>query len=102
MVDEYSEVDEHDRRSSPVNATCERFIGSVRRECLDHTIVLGEAHLQHVLEEYCFQYFNRSRAYQGLGQRVPVPSGDLSPADGANLVALPVLGGLHPDYRWAA
>jgi len=49
-----------------MNATCERFIGSVRRECLDHVIVLGEAHLQCVLEEYCFRYFNRSRAHQGL------------------------------------
>ncbi len=89
-------------RAPLMNSTCERFIGSVRRECLDHIIVLGEAHLQHVLEEYCFQYFNRSRAHQGLGQRVPVPSGDLSSADGANLVALPVLGGLHHEYRWAA
>jgi len=85
-----------------MNATGERFIGSVRRGCLDHVIVLGEAHLQHVLEEYCFQYFNRSRAHQGLEQRVPVPSGDLSPADGARLVALPMLGGLHHEYRWAA
>ncbi|MBN2194902.1 MAG: hypothetical protein JW751_18945 [Polyangiaceae bacterium] len=41
-LDEHSEIDEHDRRSGAVNATCECFLGSVRRECLDHVIILGE------------------------------------------------------------
>jgi hypothetical protein len=43
-----------------MNATCERFLGSVRRECLDHVIILGERHLRAVLTEYA-AYFNASR-----------------------------------------
>ena len=50
-----------------MNATCERFLGSVRRECVDHIIILGERHLR--LSEYAL-HFNKSRPHQGLGQRV--------------------------------
>jgi putative transposase len=42
-----------------MNSVCERFLGSVRRECLDHAIVLGERHLSQMLNEYCFRYLNR-------------------------------------------
>ncbi len=52
------------------NATCERFLGSVRRECLDHLLVLGEAHVRRVLREYV-RFFNHDRPHQGLAQRVP-------------------------------
>ena len=53
-----------------MNSVCERFLGSVRRECLDHTIILSESHLQHVLAEYALNYFNTARPHQGIGQRV--------------------------------
>lgn len=88
-------------RAPLMNASCERFLGSVRRECLNHVIVLGERHLQTVLLEYV-AYFNASRPHQGLDQRIPVPSTTTrSSADGPPL-ATPVLGGLHHDYRWAS
>ena len=47
------------------NAICERFLGSVRRECLDHFLILGERHLQRVLQEYV-AYFNLDRPHQGI------------------------------------
>ena len=52
-------------RAPRQNAVCERFLGSVRRECLDHVLVLGEAHLRRVLPEYA-RYFNRDRPHQGV------------------------------------
>jgi transposase InsO family protein len=84
-----------------MNAFCERFLGSVRRECLDHVLILNERHLQKVLEEYCFGYFNPARPHQGLGHFVPAGSSDAA-VDGGEVVALPVLGGLHHEYRRAA
>ncbi len=89
-------------RAPRANATCERFLGSVRRECLDHLLILGEAHLRRVLREYA-AYFNTARPHQGIGQAVPaVPRLALSSSLGTPIVAIPVLGGLHHDYRRAA
>ena len=85
-----------------MNSVCERFLGSVRRECLDHVIVLGERHLIQVLKEYCFRYFNIARPHQGIRQRVPVERVLKRRADPASVVGVPVLGGLHHDYRTAA
>jgi transposase InsO family protein len=84
-----------------MNATCERFLGSVRRECLDHVLILGEDHLRWVLREDV-EHFNASRPHQGIEQRVPVPTGGRSYADGGKVVAIPVLGDLHHHYRRAA
>ncbi len=90
-------------RAPRANATCERFLGSVRRECLDHVLVLGEAHLRRVLRADV-AYFNDARPHQGIGQAIPARS---APVDGervhpGRVVASPVLGGLHHDYRRAA
>ncbi|HEY5375688.1 MAG TPA: integrase core domain-containing protein [Polyangiaceae bacterium] len=85
-----------------MNSVCERFLGSVRRECLDHIVVLGERHLSRVLKEYCFRYFNTARPHQGLEQRVPTPRVLRRRTDPAGVIAIPVLGGLHHDYRAAA
>ena len=82
------------------NAICERFLGSVRRECLDHVLVFGERHLRTVLKEYV-GYVNEARPHQGLGQRVPSGVRRPSTAHG-QVVGFPVLGGLHHDYRRAA
>jgi transposase InsO family protein len=86
-------------RTPDMNATCERFLGSVRRECLDHVIVLRERHLLEVLAEYV-SYFNHARPHQGLDQNPPSGPRPASPA--AEVLAFPVLGGLDHDYRRAA
>ena len=90
-------------RAPRANATCERFLGSVRRECLDHTLVLGEAHLRRVLREYV-AYFNQDRPHQGLRQRIPGDAvASLEKAARVGKVrALPVRGGLHHAYQRAA
>jgi putative transposase len=90
-------------RSPDLNPICERFLGSVRRECLDHVVSVNEAHLRRVLEEYVNRYFNKARPHQGLGQQIPGTDGVGPPGTArGQVVALPVLGGLHYDYRRAA
>lgn len=56
------------------NAFVERFVGSLRRECLDHVLVLSEGHLHRVLHQYR-SYFNASRPHQGIDQRRPAAFG---------------------------
>ena len=80
------------------NATCERFIGSMRRECLDHYLILSEAHLRRIVKEYVV-YFNTERPHQGLDQRVPDPSNYISPSGSQKIIGQPILGGLHHAYR---
>ena len=59
-------------RAPRQDATGERFLGSERRECLDHVLVLGEARLRRVPREYV-RYFARDHPHRGLAQRVPLP-----------------------------
>ncbi len=66
-----------------MNSVCERFLGSVRRECLDHLVILPERHLHHVLAEYALSYFNAARPHQGIGQRIPVPGEPVRPGSPA-------------------
>ena len=82
------------------NAICERFLGSVRRECLDHLFILQEKQLQRVLRAYV-QYFNQVRPHQGIRQQIPQRSGEpgLADREDGKILSLPVLGGLHHDYR---
>ena len=94
-------------RAPLMNSICERFLGSVRRECLDHILILGEDHLRRVLKEYV-HYFLDSRPHQGLGQRTPgqVARGEDLPEEtltvSAEVISIPVLGGLQREYRRAA
>jgi Integrase core domain len=85
------------------NAICERFVGSVRRECLDHLFIFHEKQLHRVLRAY-IQYFNQARPHQGIRQQIPEQYGEPGPADreGGKILSLPVLGGLHHDYRRSA
>jgi putative transposase len=88
------------------NAFCERFIGSVRRECLNHMMVFGTRHLHGIICEYV-RYFNTLRPHQGLGQRIPTapPSAlaqGLLPSATLRVHSQPVLYGLHHAYTQAA
>lgn len=90
--------------STESNAICERFIGSVRRECLDHLLILSERHLHRAIGEYV-AYFNHARPHQGLGQRIPDPPDERGHEDlggSSHVIGYPVLGGLHHDYRRVA
>ena len=57
-------------RAPNANAYAERWVRSVREECLDHLLIINERHLEHVLKEYS-QYYNRARPHQGLRQQIP-------------------------------
>src|SRR6266511_3214760 len=92
-------------RAPRTNAICERFLGSVRRQCVDHVLVLGERHLRRVLAEYV-AHFNGARPHQGIDQRIPVSAAAATHHRSAvaahAVVGVFVLGGLHHEYRWAA
>ena len=78
----------------------ERVIGSIRRECLDHIIVLNKSHLLRVLHGY-LAYYHESRPHQALGGEAPHPRSVEPPSHG-RIVAEPQVGGLHHRYRRAA
>jgi hypothetical protein len=87
-------------RAPKENAICVRFLGSVRRQCMDYMLVLGEAHLRRILAAYV-RYFNGARPHQGLRQRIPDPPMEAASCTGP-VRAMPVLGGLHHMYHRAA
>ncbi len=84
-------------RSPWQNPYCERLIGSVRRECLDHIIVVNEPHLLRVLNDY-FAYYHRSRTHQSLENDCPEPRA-VEPPEMGQVFAFPQIGGLHHRYR---
>jgi len=75
----------------------ERWIGSIRRECLDHVIVLNQAHLRRVLNSY-LTYYHRSRSHLSLEKDTPESRPVQRPQEG-KIVALPQVGGLHHRYE---
>ena len=87
-------------RSPWQNPYAERLIGSVRRECLDLVIVLGEEHLRRILREY-FRYYHEVRPHQSLERNSPVPREVDLPANGG-VISIPLVGGLHHRYLRAA
>ncbi|HZQ07718.1 MAG TPA: integrase core domain-containing protein, partial [Anaerolineae bacterium] len=122
-------------RAPRANALCERFLGSVRRECLDYFLILSERQLFHVVREYV-SYFNRARPDQGLQQQIPekienenverpapneinlflglkeidserrrstAPEAEANRSEArGKIIVIPVLNGLHHDYRRVA
>ena len=84
-----------------MNALAERFVGTVKRECLDRMILFGERHLRHALSELV-DHYHRERPHQGLGnERIAPPPGD-GAATGDEVVADERLGGLLRSYRRVA
>ncbi|MFJ2766081.1 integrase core domain-containing protein [Streptomyces prasinus] len=91
-------------RTPRMNAHCERVIGSIRREALDHVLIIGEAHARQVLASYQ-DHYNRHRPHRAR-QQLP-PDADRRPAtvhdlDGRRLLRTRVLGGIINEYRYAA
>jgi putative transposase len=82
------------------NAYVERLIGSIRRECLDHVIVLNDTGLRSVLKSY-FDYYERSRTHLSLGKDAPI-SRPIQPAAMGHIVEIPQVGGLHHRYERVA
>jgi transposase InsO family protein len=87
-------------RSPWQNPYAERVIGSIRRECTDHLIVLGENHLRRILTSYR-TYYNETRTHLSLVRNSPLPRSVELPSKG-NVVAIPQVGGLHHQYSRAA
>ena len=85
-------------RSPHANAVIERVIGTLRRECLDHMIVLDEQHLVSVLTEFV-RYYNQDCPHRTLG--LQTPEAKLRPVTGP-IWSRPVLNGLHHVYERAA
>jgi transposase InsO family protein len=78
------------------NPFAERFIGSIRRECLNHVLVLGERHLHRILTRY-FRYYHQARTHLALDKDAPDLRPIAPPATG-RIVQLPEVGGLHHRY----
>jgi transposase InsO family protein len=76
------------------NGFAERLIGSIRRECLDHIIVLGEVHLRRILKSYA-RYYNETRTHLALDKDAPVSR---TVKRAGRILCRPILGGLHHEY----
>jgi hypothetical protein len=72
----------------------ERLIGSIRRECVDHVIVLGEAHQRRILKSYA-RYYNETRTHLALDKDAPVSR---TVKRAGRILCHPILGGLHHEY----
>jgi len=83
-------------RSPWQNPYVERVIGSIRRECLDHVIVVNENHLRKVLKDY-FRHCTESETQLALGKDCPEPR-MIEPPEMGKIVAIPQVGGLHHRY----
>jgi putative transposase len=83
-------------RSPWQNPYVERLIGTLRRECLDHLVVLNDAHLRRVLRAY-LAYYHEARTHLSLGKDAPEPRSVERP-DRGRIVATPMVGGLHHRY----
>ncbi len=75
----------------------ERLMGSIRRECLEHVIVLNERHLRRILSSY-FAYYHEARTHLSLECNSPVPR-EIEPPERGKVIAIPQVGSLHHRYR---
>ena len=91
-------MDIRDKPTAPAspwqNGFAERLIGSIRRECVDHFVVLGEAHLRRILRAYA-RYYNDIRTHRSLDKDAPVSR----PVQRTGIISShAILGGLHHHY----
>ena len=86
------------------NPFVERFVGTLRRELLDHVIVLGQGHLEQMLQEFIEEYYHPARPHQGLHGDTPIPQpkADAPITGPTKLISTPILGGLHHRYQRVA
>ena len=83
------------------NGAAERWIGTCRRELLDHVIVLNEEHLRRLLREFA-AYYHDDRTHLSLGKDPPARRAvSCQPTSTAKVTSLPRIGGLHHRYEWA-
>ena len=87
-------------RSPWQNAYVERVIGSIRRECLDHILIVNERHLRRVLMSYV-AYYHQSRTHLSLDKDCPEPR-PIQPPAISKIIARPQVGGLHHRYERVA
>jgi putative transposase len=78
-----------------MNAYAERFVRTVRRECLDHFVIFTQAQLGNILRRF-IQYYNKMRPHMGIGGRIPCQQAP--PETSGAVCKTPVLGGLHNHY----
>jgi len=86
------------------NGICERAIGILRVELLDHIIPINEKHLKYMLKEYFQKYYHTEMTHQGIGCQTPI-SGDIREktlSKDTILESTPILGGLYHSYKKAA
>jgi transposase InsO family protein len=84
------------------NGIAERFVGSCRRDLLDHVIALNERHLKRLMTEYV-RYYHDDRTHLGLQKQTPAGRKVAErPTAGTNVVSIPRLGGMHHRYERAA
>ena len=88
-------------RSPRANSYAERFVGTLRRECLDHVLILGEQHLREVLAEYA-RHYNGHRPHQGRQQEPPLRLPGHAVDITARIEHRSVVGGLISEYHRAA
>jgi transposase InsO family protein len=92
-------------KSAPrMNAHCERIIGSIRREALDHVLIMGEAHARQVLAAYQ-RHYNEHRPHRARNQLPPdahQQTAIVHDLEGRRLLCTRVLGGIVNEYRYAA
>jgi putative transposase len=87
-------------RSPCQNGVAERWIGSCRRELLDHVVPFGEDHMRRLLREY-IAYYAEDRTHLSLGKETQAGRETMARPDGdAEVVALPRVGGIHHRYEW--
>jgi putative transposase len=81
------------------NGTAERFVGTVRRELLDHVVVLKEEHLRRLLREYV-DYYNAERVHSSIGDAPFGRAAEIRLSGRASVIRFPRVGGLHGRYTW--